>query len=356
MRLGEAALVGVGMGAGVALAVCPAPAAPPSPTEAITPSSASSSGPAALPAPASSVPTPSPGPSPSTTPAPPTLPAPTTSPLPLPTASPPGTSPSTNTKHALGSKAPDGNATPSPSSTTKPALVFAPDTPLPPLSEARPALPPEPERAPVLWQHHIEVGGGVAVAEMLASVDGDNKSTSMRFKPGVGFHIDLSWQVWRYLRFTGYLVERGNALQLDPGVLGVPGTITPTSVHVYTFGVRFSPTLPLGPRARLWLTAGAGWGFFGYGRMAVEGEPSVQLPSRSATVFEIPLGLGAAFEIIPRWLSVHAEVMGSFMPSQIGEALEHSQYNGADHMSHDFLPMPRVDASFVETLGLSVHL
>ncbi len=214
-----------------------------------------------------------------------------------------------------------------------------------------------------MWQHHIEVGGGVAVTEMPASVDGDGKPTPVRFKPGVGFHIDLSWQVWRYLRFTGYLVERNNDLQLSPGVLGVPGTISPASAHVYTFGVRFSPTLPLGPRARLWLTAGAGWGYFGYDRMTVDETSActaaatcVTLPARSATVFEIPLGLGGAFEIIPRWLSVHLEVTGAFVPSQIGDALQHDQYIDAHGLPRDLGPMPRVDASFVETLGLSVHL
>jgi hypothetical protein len=169
--------------------------------------------------------------------------------------------------------------------------------------------------------------------------------------------------VFRYLRFTGYLVERDNALDLTPGALGVPGTISPSSVHVYTFGVRVSPTLPLGPRARLWLTAGAGWGYMGYGRMTVDETSTcdtamtcVTLPARSATVFEIPVGMGGAIEIIPRWLSAHAEVTGAFMPSQVGDALEHLQYIGADQLSHDLLPMPRVDASFVGTLGLSVHL
>jgi hypothetical protein len=51
-----------------------------------------------------------------------------------------------------------------------PAPGLVPDAPLPPLSEARPPLPPEPERAPVPWEHHIEVGGGVAFTKMLTSI------------------------------------------------------------------------------------------------------------------------------------------------------------------------------------------
>ena len=44
------------------------------------------------------------------------------------------------------------------------------------------------------------------------------------------------------------------------------------------------------------------------------------------------------------------------MPSQIGDALQHGQYVDGQGMIQDLGPLPKVDASFVETLGLSVHL
>jgi hypothetical protein len=232
----------------------------------------------------------------------------------------------------------------------------APAPPLPPMIEARPPPPPTPPPAPVAWQHHIEVGGGVAFSEMLASVDGASKATPVRFAPGVGFHVDLSWQVFHYLRFTGYLVEHANALELPAGSLGVPGTINSSLVHSYAFGVRFSPTLPIGSRTRLWLTAGAGWGYLGYDRFTIANQPDILIRDRSAMIFEIPVGVGGSIMLIPRLLSVHFELTGSFVPSQTGDALDQGQYIDAGGMTHDLGPMPRLDASFVQTLGLSLHL
>src|SRR4051812_3502589 len=140
---------------------------------------------------------------------------------------------------------------------------------LPPPREARPPEPTLPPPRPLAWQQHVEVGGGLAFVEMPASVDGAKNPTGVRFTPHYGFHVDLTWPIFRYLRFTGYLVEHDNPLDLPRGSLGLMGTIAASSVHAYSFGVRFSPTLPIGPRVRLWLTAGAGWGRLEYGRFTI---------------------------------------------------------------------------------------
>jgi hypothetical protein len=234
----------------------------------------------------------------------------------------------------------------------------APEPPLPPIEQARPREPELPKGEPVPWEHHIEVGGGLAVSEMPASVDGAKQPTPVRFAPHIGFHINLSWQVFRYLRFTGYLVEHDNPIDLPQGSLGQPGKITGPSVHAYTFGVRFSPTLPIGSRLRLWATAGAGWGRLEYGRLTVTEQTGMPftLRERAASIVEVPLGLGASVMIIPRWLSAHIELTGALVPSQIGDALESAQaIDGAGKM-RNIGPMPRLDAHFVQTLGLALHL
>jgi hypothetical protein len=236
---------------------------------------------------------------------------------------------------------------------------------LPSLDEARPALSPAPEPAPVPWQHHIEVGGGLAVSELLAHVDGDGKPTPVRFAPGAGFHVDLSWQFYRTLRFTAYMVEHFHALDLPPGSLlpkGTVGTLAPASMHAYSFGVRFSPMLPIGARGRIWVTGGGGFGYLAYDELTVAGVPSSALNpvpvlrARSEEIFEMPFGVGGSIDIIPRLLSIHAEVMATFAPSQIGTALQHGQYVDAAGQAEDVKPMPRLDTSFVQTLGISLHL
>ena len=109
----------------------------------------------------------------------------------------------------------------------------------------------------------------MAFSELPAHLDGQGNPTPVRFKPGAGFTIDLSWQIFRTLRFTAYMIEHFHALDLPPGALGVAGTIAPASMHGYSFGVRFSPTVPLGTRGRIWMTAGGGWGYLGYPDLTV---------------------------------------------------------------------------------------
>jgi hypothetical protein len=223
---------------------------------------------------------------------------------------------------------------------------------------ARPPLPPEAPRKPLPWQEHLEVGGGVALSAVLSSQDGDRNPTPVRLEPGVGFHIRASWQVIPYLWFTGYLVESRQPLALPPGSLGVPVQLTGDAAWKYTFGARLSPTLPLGSRARLWLTAGAGWGRVEYPRLCPK-QPCTgawMVRERAASVVEIPIGIGAAFEIIPRWLRIHVELTGSLLPSQQGEAVEHTQTIDAAGKIRDVGPMPWLEGTITQTIGLSLVL
>jgi hypothetical protein len=257
-----------------------------------------------------------------------------------------------------------------------PSVARADDKPeaiLPPLSEARPPLPPAPEPEPIPWHNHLEFGGGLAVSELVTHTDGSGVKTPVRFHPAPGFHLDLSWQVFRWLRFTGYIQEHDHGMDFPPGSLMLPKNATimvPASTpapwpwpsraaHMYTFGVRFSPTLPIGSRGRLWLTMGIGWGRIEYPRYAYS-DPNgpATIRERDATLFEVPFGLGGAFTIIPRWLSIHAEVTGSFIPSQSGNALDQSagQFINGAGQTQPLGPMPKLDAAFTETIGLSLHL
>jgi hypothetical protein len=229
----------------------------------------------------------------------------------------------------------------------------AAEPPLPPITEARPPPLEALEPKPVPWEHHIEVGAGPIAAEMPVHLDGDGNATKVRFQPGPGFNIDLSWQVFRYLRFTAYLYEHDHAIVLPPGWSGIPGTIDAPHTHFYSFGARVSPTLPIGSRVKLWLTAGGGFGYVGYGRFTAG---PLTIYQRSGQLFEIPLGLGGSVEIIPRWLSVRVELTGAIAPSQIGDALQHGQYIDGNGYMHDLLPMPSLDAVFVQTVGLALHL
>jgi hypothetical protein len=220
----------------------------------------------------------------------------------------------------------------------------------------RPPLPPEPPRAPVPWAQHLEISTGLAVTELISTLDGASRPSPVRFRPGPGFFVDLGWKVFRYLRFSGFVVEANHSLQLPAGALGLQGPIQSGSVHTYTFGARLSPMLPIGQRVRLWLSAGAGWGRMEYPRMTAPELGSNPVRERSASIVEIPLGLGAAFEVIPRWLAIHAAFTGSVVPSQIGDALEPGQAIDAAGKMKAIGPLPKLDASCAQMIGLSLLL
>ena len=248
------------------------------------------------------------------------------------------------------------------------AAAGEPVPPQPPICRpsTRPARRCRPHRSPrrCPWQHHLEVGAGLSFVEMPASVDGDGKATPIRFKPGVGFHVDLSWQVCRFFRFTGYVLEHDHPDRVGEQPAGPGGD--PRRIERARVLVRGALLADVADRQ-----AGApldhrrgGWGRVEYGRYTVI--PLVQatqplpggfsLRERAESLFEVPVGLGGAIQIIPRWLRLHLEVTGAFVHSQIGDALNHGQYIDSRGLMQDLPPMPKLDASFVESIGFSLHL
>jgi hypothetical protein len=223
---------------------------------------------------------------------------------------------------------------------------------------ARPPLPEAPPREPLRWGEHLEVGGGLAIVASPGSDAVDKAATGVSLKPGAGFHLRLSWEVFRWLWFTPYLVEARRPLTIGRGALGLADQELQGTAWMYGFGARVSPTLPIGDRVRLWVTAGAGWSRLNYSRLCPKGGcgTSNVVRERAANMVEVPLGLGAAFEIVPRWLRIHAETTWSLLPSQTGEALEHGQTIGADGKIRDVTGMPHLQGALTQIVGLSLVL
>ena len=215
----------------------------------------------------------------------------------------------------------------------------------------RPPLPPEPPPVPLPWERHIEVGpDALFVARPTSS--------AVHLGATLGYGAHLNWDLLSHLRFTFYVEAARHPLTFDAGALGQPGKITSPSVSTYMFGARFSPTLPLTPRLRAWLTAGVGWGRFGYPRMTAQdpGQAAFTIPERSAYIVEVPLGLGISFDIIPRWLSIQAELTGAFLIGHQGSAFDPAQAIDAAGKKRAIGLLPHLDASVVQSIGLSLLL
>ena len=231
---------------------------------------------------------------------------------------------------------------------------------------ARPPLPPAPPSRRLPWGRHIEIGGDVALVARPASTLANGTASGVRYRPVIGYGVHARWELLRVLRFSAYFVDADHDLQIPPGALDVPDEVVAgprevvaEPVETIAFGARFAPTLPLGERARAWVSAGIGWGRFSFGRMDIS-EPgaagSYKIRERSMSFAEVPIGLGASFDLIRNWLTVEVEVSGAFTFGQGGEALEEAQAIDAAGRRRSIGALPVIDGSFVQTLGLSLVL
>jgi hypothetical protein len=229
-------------------------------------------------------------------------------------------------------------------------------------AQARPSLPPEQPFKSPLWKRHVEIGGEAALVMRLSSHDLDGQPSDIRYAPAIGYGFHARMELYRYLHFTAWFLSARHDVRLVPASFGVAGDFTapPLSIppaETMVFGARLAPTLPLSSRGRAWVTLGAGWGRMHMPRALVDGHPEQPfVHARSSTFVEVPLGMGASFEIIPRWLAIEIQTTGAFVMGQSGEALEPAQAIDALGRRRSIRALPSLDASFVQTLGLSILL
>ena len=230
-----------------------------------------------------------------------------------------------------------------------------PDTP------ARTPLPPGRDAKELPWKRHLEIGGDFAFVQRAASQDDAGNPSGIRYAPAFGFGVHARWELFKYLRFTAYFLDASHEVDMPAGV-GYLGQ-APTSsyeidkVHTFSLGARLSPTLPLTDRARAWLTFGVGWGRLEFGEMEIsEGGRVITVDDRADAFVEFPMGVGASFDLIPRWLSVEVEITGALVADQPGDALGNVQGHDNEGHLHDIGGFPVVDGTFVQTVGLSLVL
>jgi len=228
-------------------------------------------------------------------------------------------------------------------------------------AEPPPRPPPlgagEPPSAPP-WRRSIDVGVDVAFVSRPATSLDDGSPTPVRYEPALGYGLHGRIDILRHLRFTGYFVSASHGLELPPGSLGQRGELSLDSVSTFSFGARLMPTWPFSDRLRGWVSVGAGWGRLEFGRMTVSeaGGAAFTVRERSTSFVELPLGVGTSYAIVPRWLALEVEVTGAFVVGQLGSSVKAAQAIDAAGKIRSIGGLPRLDASFVQTVGLSLLL
>lgn len=223
----------------------------------------------------------------------------------------------------------------------------------------RPPLPPRAPAAPVPWTRHVDIGGGLALVNRVAATEAPaGTTTPVRYTPSLGFGLWARWDIVRWLRVNLYFVRSQHDAGMPPGALGLPGDPDPVGLYTYSFGARLAPTWHFGPRLRTWVSAGAGWGRIEVDPFLVrqDGGGSFNVRGRAASFVELPFGLGASFDLIPKWLALEIEVVGAFNVGERGDALREGQAIDARGRRVDVGPLPEISGSFVQTLGLSLVL
>jgi hypothetical protein len=107
------------------------------------------------------------------------------------------------------------------------------------------------------------------------------------------------------------------------------------------------------------MSAGIGYGRFSFPRMKVQAQDAAkeyEVRERAMSFAEIPLGIGTSYDIIRNWLTIELEVYGAFALGQEGESVQGAQaVDRAGRIQH-IGGLPKIDGSFVQTLGLSLVL
>jgi hypothetical protein len=222
---------------------------------------------------------------------------------------------------------------------------------------ARPPLPPEPEQKTLPWERALDIGGDFTIVARPATSDVKGRPSAARYQPATGFGIHIRWPIVNHFNLTAYFVDCHLPVVLPEGSLGLAGRITSPPVETFVFGARLSPSMTWG-RLTGWLTAGAGWGRFEFARMQVSapGGGTYVLRERGASFVEFPLGLGLSFELVPHWLALEIETTAAFVAGQHGDAFDNAQtVDSAGHLQ-TVGPLPVMDASIVQTIGLSLLL
>ena len=232
----------------------------------------------------------------------------------------------------------------------------------PALNDTRPARPaPLPALVPakVPSMRNIDVGADIALATRTVSKDASGNAASIHYPSAIGVGFRGDWNLIRHLAFGVYVVRVRHDANVSGAALGVPdATVDVDPIRTYALGVRVSPKWRPLPRLDAWLSAGIGWGVLSVSRATIT--PHSQAPfvvrERSDSFAEVPIGLGVSYEVLPRWLSVRFETTGAFVWGQEGTALRPIQAIDALGHKREMSGFPRIDASFVQTLGLSLIL
>jgi hypothetical protein len=107
-------------------------------------------------------------------------------------------------------------------------------------------------------------------------------------------------------------------------------------------------------RARAWVSFGYGWGRTTMGKMKVQGDYTV--PERDGVFLEMPVGIGAAYDVWKNHLAVDLQGSWASMSAQSGSIFLPTQYTDTQGKIGHQSAMPQFNSTWVIALGVSAPL
>lgn len=231
-------------------------------------------------------------------------------------------------------------------------------------SPARPPLPEVPLAGRLPWQRHGDIGVGLAwVSRPFAQALGETRT---RYQPAIGAAAHLQWDVASWLHVRPYFLWSAHAVDVRPGALATGGsrsiradaTLEPIRATTFAFGMKIAPQWQPTARLRTWIVAGVGYGRLGIASTSgTESDGTTfNLPERTGVFVEFPMGLGGSFEIWPGRAAITFEATGAPLMGHSGSAHETMSFVDGSGKQREAGAFGAIEASFVQSLGLSLLL
>lgn len=197
--------------------------------------------------------------------------------------------------------------------------------------------------------HLFEVGPSVSWSKR-TTTDGP-----VTYEAGMGQGAYLKAGVHRYVGVSLRYQRAFHDVTIDAGNTPAPGkTYSLDALRIETLGAYAHPTWSFTPRLRVWGTVGIGWSVMQLPSVKVDPPDGLVLRPRRGVFQEVPLGLGAAFDVHPRWLVASLDWMIALPYSRTGELFSNDRYYDQQGKPAEATPFPKPTSSHYLFVSLGV--
>jgi len=191
-----------------------------------------------------------------------------------------------------------------------------------------------------------------------ASKDASVNPGGIGYDPALQLAFQARGYVWSWLNAAVYHVRASHGINLPRGAAGIDYEgVDMGKALAYSLGARLEPTYQVARGFRAWTSIGVGWGRMSVEKVSVqEADRSYTIGERAGVFVEVPVGVGAAYEILPNWLTVHAEAGVAHLSKQSGKLFDSASYVDSQGSRDTVGPMPTQPLSASFLLGVSAVL